>query len=375
MSQNDVDVVVIGAGVVGLAAAAALASAGRSVFVLEARSGIAQEGTSRNSEVIHAGIYYPKESLKAKLCREGRDALYRRCAERRIPHARLGKLIVTTRDDELPDLEKLYETASANDVPGIQILSAAEVRRREPAIRTLGALLSPETGIVDAHSLSLSYQAEAEEGGAMVLLEHRVVALEAVAGGWRVVAERPGGQGEESVACTSVVNAAGLASDRVAGLAGIDVDARGYRQHPCKGDYFGLAPGRSVELSQLVYPLPAGGGLGIHTTLDLAGRLRFGPDAEYVSEPHYDVDPAKAAVFAEAVSRYLPDVTPEWLVPDYAGVRTKLSGPGQPFADFVVAEESDAGLPGLVNCIGIESPGLTSSWAIGRRVARLLDAL
>jgi L-2-hydroxyglutarate oxidase LhgO len=202
-----------------------------------------------------------------------------------------------------------------------------------------------------------------------------VVALEQIEGGWRVVAERAEQQGQESVTCVAVVNAAGLASDRIASLAGMDIDARGYRLHLCKGDYFGLAPGRSVNLSQLIYPLPAGAGLGIHTTLDLAGRLRFGPDAHYVSEPHYDVDPAKASNFAEAIRRYLPDVTPEWLVPDYAGVRTKLSGPGEPFADFVIAEESDAGFPGLVNCIGIESPGLTSSWAIGKRVLGLLQAL
>jgi len=370
----ETDVVVVGAGVVGLAAAAALAAAGRSVVVVERNSGIAQEVTARNSEVIHAGIYYPRDSLKAELCVAGRRALYERCERLGIPHRGLGKLIVAVTDDELPMLEDLHARAHANGVTEVAFIDAAEVSRREPDLTAVGALDSPVTGIVDAHALSLSFAAEAEQHGAVLVLQTEVQAVERVAGGYRVRAR--GGDGEASdIAAAAVVNAAGLASDRVAASAGFDVDACGYRLHPCKGDYFSLAPGASLRVQRLVYPVPTVAGLGVHATLDLGGRIRFGPDTEYVSELRYDVDAAKGAEFAAAVQRYLPRLRPEWLQPDYAGIRPKLAGPGEAFRDFVVAEESDSGHPAFVNLIGIESPGLTAAPAIAQRVVALLSSL
>ena len=368
---RDADVGVVGGGVVGLAAAAALARAGRDVLLLERRAGFGQETSSRNSGVIHAGLYYPTGSLKARLCVAGREALTARCERLRIPHRRTGKLVVATTPAEVEALERLRELGTANGVPGLEILDAAALRAREPAVQGLAALWSPATGIVDAHALCDSFAAEAEAHGAVLLRRSEVIGIEARAGGHRVEVSDPDGT-LSRIECAGVVNAAGLAADALVARAGLDPDAMGYRLHPCKGDYFALAPGAPLRLATLVYPVPSGAGLGIHATLDLAGRLRFGPDAEYVERVHYTVDAAKAARFAEAAGRYLPGLRPEWLAPDQAGVRPKLAGPGEPFRDFVVAEESAAGLPGLVNCIGIESPGLTAAPAIAERVVELL---
>lgn len=370
----ELDVAVVGAGAVGLAAAAALARDGRSVAILERGAGIARETTSRNSQVIHAGLYYAPGSWKARLCREGRERLYERCARLRIPHRRLGKLVVAVGEDERPGLERLRSLGTENGAPGLEIVDAAVVRRLEPAVRAVAALVSPDTGIVDAHELCTSWLAEAEAHGAWLALRHEVVAIERRGGGYRVEAIGPDGARSE-LTSAAVVNAAGLDSDRVAALAGIDVDARGWRLHPCKGDYFALAPGAPLRVARLVYPLPAGAGLGVHVTLDLGGRIRFGPDAEYVEHVRYDVDPGKAAAFAEAAGRYLPGLRAEWLTPDQAGVRPKLAGPGEGFRDFVVEEASADGLPGFVNLIGIESPGLTAAPAIAERVAALLASL
>jgi L-2-hydroxyglutarate oxidase LhgO len=369
-----VDVVVVGAGVVGLACAAALARAGRSVVVIERHAGVAREASSRNSEVIHAGIHYPPGSLKAALCTEGREALYARCRTLRIPHRRIGKLVVATGPGELETLERIREQGRANGVPGLEILEGAAVRAVEPELRVQAALLSPATGIVDAMALCLSYQAESEAHGAQLVLRTEVEGIEARRGGYRV--EARGADGEAtSVGCAALVNAAGLGSEALAERAGIDVDARGYRLHPCKGDYFALAASAPLRVSRPVYPVPGAAGLGIHATPDLGGRIRFGPDAEYVAQPRYDVDPGKAEHFARAVRRYLPAMEEGWLTPEGAGVRARLAAPGERFRDFVVSEESEAGLPGLVSCIGIESPGLTSAPAIARRVVERLGSL
>ncbi len=342
--------------------------------MLERHDAIARETTSRNSEVVHAGIYYPPGSWKARLCVAGREALYARCEREGIPHRRCGKLIVAVEPGEVAALERLQRSGGENGAPALALLDGAAAARLEPAVRAVAALHSPATGIVDGHALCLSYLAEAEAHGAVLALRHEVRAIEPRSGGWALEARDPDGA-PARVAAAAVVNAAGLASDRIAALAGVDVDAAGYRLHPCKGDYFALAPGAALRLGTLVYPVPAGPGLGIHATLDLGGRIRFGPDAEYVDALHYDVDPAKAAGFARAVGRYLPGLRAEQLAPDYAGIRPRLAGPGEAFRDFVVAEESAAGLPGLVNLIGIESPGLTASEAIGARVVELLAGL
>jgi len=375
---TDTDAVVIGAGIVGLAVAAALGRAGWSVVVLERHDAIARETTSRNSQVVHAGIYYAPGSLKSELCRAGRDGLYARCVARAIPHRKLGKLVVACCEAEIATLERIAASGAANGVP-LEWLDAAQVRRIEPEVRAVAALLSPESGIVDAHAYALSFLAEAEAHGVALVLRAEVEALERGPSGWTVVARSGGSRGSagelQRVTCRAVVNAAGLASDRVAALAGLDVDATGCRLRFCKGDYFSLAPAAGLSISRLVYPVPAAGGLGVHATLDLGGRIRLGPDAEYVPRVRYDVDPRKAESFAAAAARMLPKVRAAWLAPDQAGVRPKLVGPGAPAADFVVREESPHGLPGLVDCIGIESPGLTAASAIGARVSALLAPL
>jgi L-2-hydroxyglutarate oxidase LhgO len=380
----DTDVVVVGAGVIGLAVAAELARAGREVVVIERNDGIAREVTSRSSEVVHAGIYYPPGSLKAELCRRGREDLYARCDAFAVPFRKVGKLIVAVEDGELPALERLRANAAENAVV-LDWLDRAGVAKLEPDIAACAALLSPETGIVDAHRYAMSFLTEAIQHGAVLSLRTELVALESASRGFTVVARSaeplPGGGPPERITCTAVVNAAGLGGDHVAAAAGLDVDALGYRLRPCKGDYFALAPGAPLALSHLVYPLPGEAGLGVHATIDLGGRVRFGPDAQFVegrgepgsgSRTDLDVDPAKAATFARIAGRYLPTLEAAWLTPDYAGIRPKRAGPGEGFSDFVVREESDRGLPGLVNCIGIESPGLTAASAIGRRVGELL---
>jgi L-2-hydroxyglutarate oxidase LhgO len=371
---RECSVAVVGAGVVGLAAAAALARAGRFVVVLERHDGIAREITSRNSQVVHAGLYYPAGSRKAVLCVEGRELLYARCAEQGIAHRRLGKLVVATNEDEVAMLERIRVLGTGNGAPGLELVDAAEVRHLEPAVRAVAALCSPASGIVDAHAFALSFAAEAEAHGAIIALEAELVGLEPLGERHRLAVRRRGGD-LETLVCDAVVNAAGLGAERVAQLAGIDTRARGWRIYPCKGDYFALAPGAPLRFSRLVYPVPAGAGLGIHVTLDLGGRIRFGPDAEYVDAQTYQVDARKADRFADAVRRYVPSLEATWLSPDQAGLRPKLSGPGEGFRDFVIEEESARGLPGLVNLIGIESPGLTAAPAIARQVCQLLAGL
>jgi L-2-hydroxyglutarate oxidase LhgO len=372
--ERDCDVVVIGGGVVGLAVAAALARVGRSVVLVERHDGFGQEITSRNSEVIHAGIYYPEGSLKALTCVAGREALYARCAARGIPHRRTGKWIVATSEAEVATLEALERKGSANGVPGLRMLGADEIARGEPAVRAVAALESPETGIVDGHALCLSLAAETEAHGGLLVTHTEVCGFGERRDGHRVETRSADGEAA-ALHCAAVVNAAGLAGDRIAALAGIDVEARGLRLHPCKGDYFALAPSAPLSVSRLVYPVPAGAGLGVHATLDLAGRIRFGPDAHYVDTLDYGVDAAKSEAFAAAAGRYLPGMRAAWLTPDYAGIRPKLAAEGEPFRDFVVQEESAAGLPGFVNLVGIESPGLTASLAIAERVVELLRSL
>ena len=372
--QAEADVLVVGAGVVGLAVAAHLQGAGREVVILERHDRIAAETSSRNSQVIHAGIYYPEGSLKARLCVEGRELVYERCQRLSIPHRETGKLIVATTRDECAALEELGERARRNGAPGIRWLTAAEVEAREPCVRAEAAILSPRSGIVDSHALCLSFLAEAEAAGAALVLGSELRGARPVASGYEVEAIDADG-GLSRIRCSSVVNAGGLSADRVAELAGLDVDSLGLRQSPCKGDYFALAPGAPLRINGLVYPAPSGPGLGIHVTLDLGGRLRLGPDAEYVAAPRYDVDAGKATGFAEAAGRYLPGLRAAWLSPDGAGVRPKLAGPGEPVRDFEVREESGHGLPGWINLVGIESPGLTAAPAIARRVGGLLSAL
>lgn len=369
----DVDVAVVGAGAVGLACAARLARAGRSVMVLERHPRAGEETSSRNSGVIHAGLYYAPGSLKAATCVEGRERLYARCLREGLPHLRCGKLLVATDEAERAQLEALYARGLQNGAGALRMLDAAEVQRMEPRVRAIAALLSPETGIIDQPALVSSYKREALAHGAEVCFRTSVDAIEPVAAGLRVGTRAAGGERSELTA-SCVINAAGNGADRVAALAGLDVDALGYRQHLCKGDYFALAPALRGLVQHLIYPVPVQAGLGIHITLDLQGGLRAGPDVEYVAQPSYDVDARKAALFGAAVRRYLPDVRDADLSPDFAGLRPKLQAPGEAARDFVIADAAAHGAPGLINLLGIESPGLTASEAIAERVAALIGA-
>ena len=378
--ESGFEVVVIGAGVVGLAIAAALSRKGRSVLVLEREPGIGRGITSRNSEVVHAGIYYPKDSLKAQTCVEGRRRLYAWCEARRVDARRIGKLIVATHASETPILEDLLARGRANGVEGLALIDAPAVSTLEPEITAVAALHSPQTGIVDGHGLCLSLLAEAESKGALLALARTVEGLEPRSHGWRIDVRGAGAE-VERIDAGWVVDAAGLDADRIATLAGLEIDALGWRQHPCKGDYFALAPGVRNLPQRLIYPVPQQAGLGIHATLDLAGQIRFGPDAEYLASrtsaggaapatPHdYFVDPAKAPLFREAAARYWPAIREAELTPAYSGIRPKLAAPSEVFRDFVVEEASRHGAPGFVACVGIESPGLTASLAIAERVA------
>ncbi|OLZ81078.1 NAD(P)/FAD-dependent oxidoreductase [Chromobacterium violaceum] len=351
-----VECVVIGAGVVGLAVARALAQAGREVVIVEAEPAMGLHASSRNSEVIHAGLYYPAGSLKARLCVAGRDALYRYCAERAIPHRRLGKLIVASRESQLARLDALEAQARANGVADIRRLTASEARALEPALDCAAALLSPSTGIVDSHALMLSLLADAEAAGAQLALASPVEGGEVTPDG---VALRVAGM---ALLAKRVVNAAGLfAPDVARAIAGLRADSIPQARY-ARGVYFSLQ-GRA-PFSRLVYPLPEAGGLGSHLTLDLAGQARFGPDVEWVDGVDYRVDPARADAFYRAVRAWWPQLPDGALAPGYAGIRAKIAGPGEPDADFVIQGPAVNGAPGLVNLFGIESPGLTSCLAI-----------
>jgi L-2-hydroxyglutarate oxidase LhgO len=367
----DVGVTVVGAGVVGLAVAARLAPANPDLVLLERRDKPGQEQSSRNSEVIHAGMYYPTGSLKAKLCVEGKRRLYERCARKGIPHARITKIITATTEKEVAALETLLARGLANGVE-LERMTAAQVTALEPHVRTVGGLFSPTTGIVNAHALMDSLLAEAREAGAVVQPRSELVAVEPGGGSYRLTV-RSGGQ-TESFTSERVVNAAGLGSDEVAALAGIDVDAAGYRLYYCKGRYFSVAPAKARLVRRLVYPVPGHESLGVHAVIGLEGRLRFGPDVEYLPDRRqdYTVPDAIRPQFAESARRILPDIADDDLAPDMSGIRAKLQAPGQPVRDFVIVEESARGLPGWVNLVGIESPGLTAALAIAEHVERLL---
>ncbi|MFN7974139.1 MAG: NAD(P)/FAD-dependent oxidoreductase [Acidobacteriota bacterium] len=366
----DVGVTVVGGGVVGLAVAERLAEDHESVVLLERHPKLGAEQSSRNSEVIHAGIPYPGGSLKARLCVEGRDLLYARCAGHGIPHRRIGKLFVATDGAEAEILAGLLARGRDNGVE-LSWLDAAAVARLEPHVRAHAAILSPFTGIVSAHGLVSHLAAALARKGGVIRTSSELVSIEKK-DGYALGCLTPSGL--ESFTTEVLVNAAGLGAGAVATLAGIDVAPAGYRVHPCKGSYFGLRRGGADLVSRLVYPLPDAHSLGIHAVLGLDGRLRFGPDVEYLGggPVAFDVDERRAASFGAAIRRYLPAVRDEDLVPESAGVRAKLQGPGEPFRDFVIREESDRGLPGLIDLVGIESPGLTASLAIARMVAALL---
>ena len=364
--MDEIDCVVIGAGVVGLAVARALALQGREVLVLESEGAIGTGTSSRNSEVIHAGIYYAAGSLKARLCVEGRRALYAYADDRGVPHRRCGKLIVATSEAQVAQLEAILAKAHANGVDDMVLLSAAEARALEPQLACLAALHSPSTGIVDSHALMLSLQGDLENAGGMVALMSTVASAVCTPQAIELTSE----DGTQ-LRCATVVNAAGLTAPLLAkrfeGLPQSSVPEAYY----AKGNYFTLA-GRA-PFQRLIYPVPEAAGLGVHLTLDLGGQAKFGPDVQWVDSPDdLVVDPRRGDAFYDEVRRYWPALPDGALIPGYAGIRPKISGPDEPARDFMISGPETHGVPGLVNLFGIESPGLTSSLAIGRHVAELL---
>lgn len=363
-----VEGVVIGAGAVGLAVARALAMAGREVIVLEATEAIGTETSSRNSEVIHAGIYYAEGSRKARLCRRGRDQLYAYLGERGIAHERCGKLVLATEESEVEMLGTVESKARANDVLDIQPISAVEARSMEPELHCVAALWSPSTGIFDTHAYMLSLQGDAEAHGTMIAFLSPVTGGRAVADGLELTV---GGKTPTTLQARFVVNCAGLGAQSVAqsiaGLPGSAVPPL----HYAKGSYFALA-GRA-PFRRLVYPVPGASSLGTHYTRDLGGQGKFGPDVEWVERIDYAVDPARAATFYAAIRRFWPSLPDGALSPAYAGVRPKIQAPGEPPHDFVIQGPDAHGVRGLVSLFGIESPGLTASLAIADEVAALLS--
>ncbi|HCJ28450.1 MAG TPA: FAD-dependent oxidoreductase [Pseudomonas sp.] len=362
-----VDCVVIGAGVVGLAVARAMALEGREVLLLEAEAAIGTGTSSRNSEVVHAGIYYPQGSLKARLCVAGRDALYAFCEGHGVPYRRCGKLIVATDESQLAGLQALQTHAAANGVVDLQWLNGDEVRGLEPQLNAVAGLLSPSTGILDSHALMLALQGDAEAAGALLALRAPVGAIEVTNEGLRVDV---GGDEPMTLLATSVINCAGHAAPVIAahtrGLAAESVPPRYF----AKGSYFSLAA--PTPFRHLVYPLPEPGGLGVHLTLDLGGQARFGPDVQWVESLDYQLDEHRADGFYAAIRRYWPALSDGALQSAYTGIRPKISGPGEPAADFRIDGPAQHGVTGLVNLFGIESPGLTAALAIGDEVRRSL---
>lgn len=363
--MESVAVVVIGAGVVGLAVARALALSGRETLVLERESGIGQGISSRNSEVMHAGLYYPTNSLKARLCVRGRLLLEAYASERGVDMRRCGKLVVACRPEQVSALQALKQQGEANGVTDLQWLDAVQARAIEPELQCEAALLSPSTGIIDSHALMLALQADLEHAGGLVVTHSTAQSFTRDGGAWRLqVLDAAGGLTELSASL--VINAAGLWAPLMA------PGSSGAPAHYCKGSYFSLT-GRA-PFNRLIYPMPEPGGLGVHLTLDLGGQARFGPDVQWLDDVNdpaqldYRVDPARAESFYAEIRRYWPALPEGALQPAYSGVRPKLRGQGQPASDFLIEGPAEHGLPGLVNLMGIESPGLTSCLAIAEYV-------
>ncbi|MBT3362121.1 MAG: NAD(P)/FAD-dependent oxidoreductase [Chloroflexi bacterium] len=367
------DVTVIGAGVVGLAIAARLASKNRQIYVLEKNDTFGQETSSRNSEVIHSGIYYPANSLKAKTCVEGNSMMYQLCKEYGVEHGNLTKLVVATCDEEIAQIEELLEKGRVNGTPGLQIISKKEIAAMEPNIEAVAALHCPTTGVVDTHGLMQCLIAIATRNDAHIAYRSEVTEINKDGDGYEVIVNN---DGEPFALKTRVViNCGGLHSDKVSACAGIDIAKAGYGLHYCKGEYFSVGNGKNKLVSRLIYPVPPAKttGLGVHVTMTLDGRMRLGPSVEYVDTVEYSVDVGKKQMFYDSAKTFLPFVDYDDLEPEMAGMRPKLQGPGQEYRDFVIKDEADIGLPGLINLIGIESPGLTASPAIAKYVENLVS--
>lgn len=373
--SDKAEITIIGAGVIGLAVASRVAGEGRQVYIIEQNDSFGKETSSRNSEIIHSGTYYPPGSLKAETCREGNAILYEICQRYGIGYRKTGKLIVATNDEESGELESLLKNGQQNGVQGLAMLSEGKVKEMEPNVKAIAAIFSPSSGVIDSLALMKYLDYSAREGGARTAYRSRVVGIEKSADGYEMTIEDS--SGTSSFPTRVVINCAGLSSDKIAELAGIDIDKAGYRLHYCKGEYFSVGNNKSRLVKRPIYPIPEPNiaSMGIHATLDIDGRMRLGPNARYIDEIDYSVDQRQKGDFYESVKGFLPFIEYEDLEPEMAGIRPKLQGPGEPFRDFVIKHEDSRGLPGLIDLIGIESPGLTSAPSIAGYVERLVKEM
>ena len=359
------DILVIGAGVVGLACAERLSASGREVILIERHDGFGRETSSRNSEVIHSGLYYPENLLKTTLCLEGNPRLYELCGKKGIPFRKIGKVVVATTAQECESIHRVFKQAALNGVPGVKMLDESGIKDLEPQVSGRIGLCSPESGILDVHQLMKYLEQVSLSQGVTIAYNCEVIDLEKTNGYYTAAIRDADGQPLELEASV-VINSAGLFADRIAAMAGIDIDAEGYRIHPCKGEYFSISRRHKGVLKHLVYPAPTPMDLGTHATPGLDGGLKLGPSAFSVDALNYDVDPAHAQLFFDEARKFLPFLEYDDLSPDMSGIRPKLYREGEAFRDFIIREESDRGLPGLINLVGIESPGLTACLTIAR---------
>ena len=371
----DLHITIIGAGVVGLAIAAELSKKHENIFVFEKNSGFGQETSSRNSEVIHSGIYYPQNSLKTELCSVGNRLLYDWCDSYRVPYQKIGKFIIAINEEDCENLQLLFNNGIKNNIPGLKLVTSEEFTEIEPKIKAKKAIFSETTGIVDSHSLMASFEAYASNNGATFAYNHQINNISKIKGGYNLKIL----SGNETFFYTSeiVINAAGLMADKIAALPGINPDEADYQLSYAKGHYFRLKPGMSNLAEHLIYPVPQKNwiGLGIHITKDLSGSIKFGPDIHYLPDNilDYSYEPGIKEKFIESIHRYAPLVKFDDIQEDQVGIRPKLQKEGEGFRDFIINEESDKGFPGFWNLIGIESPGLTSAIAIGKYIAEKID--
>ena len=366
------DITIIGAGVVGLSIASQVARKDKNVILVEKHSGFGQETSSRNSEVIHAGIYYPEGFLKAKLCVAGNVLLYQICKENNIPYKQTGKLIVAVTEKQVKDLEDLLEKGNRNGAENLSIISSKEVRKLEPHITACAAIFAPSAGIIDSHRLMKFWETKTKDLGASISYGCEVQSIEKISDGYQVGVKDSDGE-TFFFATRILINSAGLESGNIAALAGIDIKEAGYQIYYCKGEYFGLGGGKHGLAQRLIYPTPPQPGfVGIHTVPDLQGMMKLGPYDYYVAKIDYDVDETNKELFYRSVKPFLPFVELEDLKPDTSGIHPKVQKPGEPIKDFIISHEEKRGLPGFINLIGIESPGLTSSPAIGRYVEKMV---
>ncbi|MFC1873208.1 NAD(P)/FAD-dependent oxidoreductase [Chloroflexota bacterium] len=367
------DIVIVGAGVVGLAIASKVTREGRDVYLLERNERFGQEQSSRNSEVIHAGIYYEKDSLKTRTCLEGNRILYELCEKNGIAYQKCGKVIVATHDAEAEELEKLYRKGKDNGVP-LEMLSRREMARLEPNMRGIAAFISPTTGIIDSHALMEYFLDKARDSGAQIAYGTEVIGIEKISGGYIVEAQDP--SGASSLMTKVLINCAGLHSDKIAQMAGIDIDEANYRLHWCKGEYYSVGGGKNKLVNRLIYPVPMAISVGVHVCLDIGWRLRLGPLFYYVNEISYEVDDwSKRAFLESSIMKALPFIESSDLHPDTSGIMAMVQGENEGFRDFVVKHEYDRGLPSLINLVGLETPGLTSSPAIAIYVGDMVNEI